>query len=49
MGQVLKKTANGYTWANESGSEQDVRVWNIPQNGFSQATMQEITQWLLDA
>lgn len=49
MGQVLKKTADGYTWANESGSEQDVRVWNIPQNGFSQATMQEITQWLLDA
>lgn len=48
-GQVLKKTADGYAWGNESGAEQDVRVWNIPQDGFSQSTMQEITQWLLDA
>ena len=46
MGQVLKKTANGYTWANESGAGCNIKAFEIDLAHYTQEEIGDIIGWI---
>ena len=47
MGQVLKKTASGYIWANESGGEEGNVKLFILSSLSDTSTAQDVLDWTL--
>lgn len=46
MGQVLKRTADGYTWANETSSDVNIKCFELDLNDYSQSELRDIIGWI---